>query len=180
MPQSSSIMAGKPRRAEGVRYEGYGPAGTAVLVDCVSADHRNTRQALRQAFERHGGRLGADGAVNYLFRRVGRICYPPGSDAAELKRAAHLAGAEEVLVYADASVAVLVDPAELAVAQAALTRDGFSPATAQVTEYAAATLRLTGAAAEAMRRFLDALHALADVRAVYSNAELAECRAAPA
>ena len=180
MPQAFSVMAGNNRRAEGVRYEGYGPAGTAVLVDCLCADQRSTQQTLRRVFEQHDGRLGAQGAVSYLFRRVGRIDFPPGSDAAGLKRVAQLAGAEEVLVYPDASVAVLVDPAELAVARAVLTQDGFSPATAQVTEYAATNLRLTGAAAEAMRRFLEALNALADVRAVYSNAELAEVHAAPA
>ncbi len=62
-----------------VRYEGYGPGGVAVMVDCLTDNRNRTVSDVRHAFARHGGNLGADGSVGYLFNHVGLLSYAPGS-----------------------------------------------------------------------------------------------------
>ena len=94
-------------------YEGYGPGGGAVMVECR---HRRPPRArlpeVRHAFALHGGNLGADGSVSYLFNTVGLMTYPPGTDEEQLMQVALEAGAEDVVPNADTSVEVLADPLE--------------------------------------------------------------------
>jgi transcriptional/translational regulatory protein YebC/TACO1 len=157
---------------ESVRYEGYGPGGAAVMVDCLTADRDRSLAEVRRVFMQHGGYLGAHGSVSYLFHSVGLMSYPPGTDTAALTRLALTAGAEEVVPNADHSVEVLADPLEFAAVRTELTEQGFAPATAEITERVATTLALTGAAAEEMMQLLAALESLGEVRDVYSNAEI--------
>jgi len=157
---------------ETVRYEGYGPGGGAVLIECRTADRGRMGAALRRAFAQHGGHLGAAGSVSYLFNTVGLLTYPPGTNEPELMRVALAAGAEDVVPHADTSVEVLADPMEFDTVRAVLTHHGFAPATAEVTERAATSLELSGEAAEAMVQLLDALEQLEEVRDVYSNVEI--------
>ncbi|MCB1843518.1 MAG: YebC/PmpR family DNA-binding transcriptional regulator, partial [Halioglobus sp.] len=63
-----------------IRYEGYGPGGTAVMVDCMTDNRNRTVADVRHAFSKFGGNLGADGSVAYLFNHVGLLSYPQGSD----------------------------------------------------------------------------------------------------
>ena len=65
---------------EPVQYEGYGPGGAVVMVECLTADPLRTGAEVRRAFLQHGGQLGADGSVSYLFNTVGLLTYPPGTD----------------------------------------------------------------------------------------------------
>jgi transcriptional/translational regulatory protein YebC/TACO1 len=155
-----------------VRYEGYGPGGVAVMVDCATLDSAQLRSQLRHAFLAHGGRLGADGSVSYLFNTVGLMTYPPGTDEERLMQVALEAGAEDVVPNADRSVEVLADPLEFDTVRAVLTHHGFAPATAEVTQRAATSMELSGAAAESMVQLLDALEGLDEVRDVYSNVEI--------
>lgn len=157
---------------EKVRYEGYGPGGGAVLVDCRTADRGRMGSAVRRAFAAHGGHIGAAGSVSYLFNTVGLLTYPPGTDEQQLVQVALAAGAEDVVPHADTCVEVLADPLEFATVRAVLTHHGFAPATAEVTERAATSLELSGEAAEAMVHLLEALEGLEDVRDVYSNVEI--------
>lgn len=157
---------------ETVRYEGYGPGGGAVLIECRTADRGRMGAAVRRAFAQHGGHLGAAGSVSYLFNTVGLLSYPPGTDEHELMQVALAAGAEDVVPHADTSVEVLADPLEFAAVRAVLTHHGFEPATAEVTERAATSLELSGDAAEAMMQLLQALEQLEEVRDVYSNVEI--------
>src|SRR5207302_1253238 len=101
-----------PQGGETVRYEGYGPGGAAVMVECVTDDRRQVGAKVRRAFVQHGGRLGADGSVSYLFNTVGLMTYPPGTDEERLMQVALEAGAEDVVPNADHSVEVLADPLE--------------------------------------------------------------------
>jgi len=71
---------------ERVHYEGYGPGGAAVVVECVTSDRTRMGAEVRRAFAQHGGRLGADGSVSYLFNTVGLLTYPPAT--AEVTRRA--------------------------------------------------------------------------------------------
>lgn len=158
---------------ERVRYEGYGPGGAAVIVECLTDDRSRVGAAVRRAFVQHGGHLGADGAVSYLFNTVGLMTYPPGTDEEQLMRVALEAGAEDVVPSDDTSVEVLADPREFPSVQAILTLRGFAPATAEVTQRAATSLELSGEAAELMVQLLEALEDLDEVRDVYSNVEIA-------
>jgi transcriptional/translational regulatory protein YebC/TACO1 len=157
-----------------VQYEGYGPGGGVLMVECLTADRTRLGAEVRRAFLEHGGQLGADGSVSYLFYTVGLLIYPPGTDEELLMQAALEAGAEDVVPNADTSVEVLADPFEFATVRAMLTHQGFAPATAEVTRRAASSLALSGEDAEAMMQLLDALEGLADVRGVYSNVEISD------
>jgi YebC/PmpR family DNA-binding regulatory protein len=159
---------------ERVHYEGYGPGGAAVMVECVTRDRKRVGAEVRRAFVQHGGQLGADGSVSYLFNTVGLLTYPPGTDEERLMQAALEAGAEDVVPSADTSVEVLADPIEFATVRAVLTHHGFAPATAEVTRRAATSLELSGNDAEAMVQLLEALEGLEDVRDVYSNVEISD------
>ncbi|HVS78594.1 MAG TPA: YebC/PmpR family DNA-binding transcriptional regulator [Steroidobacteraceae bacterium] len=160
------------RSLEPVRYEGYGPGGAAVLVECVTDDRNRTRTELRRAFTEHGGHLGAEGSVSYLFNHVGLMIYPPGTDEEQLMRAALEAGAEDVVPNSDHSIEVLADPIEFETVRAILTDRGFVPCAAEVTERASLTTPLSGEPAERMVHLLEALEGLNDVRNVYSNVEI--------
>jgi YebC/PmpR family DNA-binding regulatory protein len=159
---------------ERVRYEGYGPGGAAVMVECVTTDRMRVGAEVRRAFVQHGGRLGADGSVSYLFNTVGLLTYPPGTDEERLMQVALEAGAEDVVPSADTSVEVLADPLEFATVRAVLTHHGFAPATAEVTRRAATALQLSGDDGEAMVQLLEALEGLEDAREVYSNVEISD------
>jgi YebC/PmpR family DNA-binding regulatory protein len=167
---SAAHLAGR----ETVRYEGYGPGGAAVIVECLTDDRRRMAVEVRRAFVQHGGQLGADGSVSYLFNTVGLMTFPPGTDEGELMRIALEAGAEDVVPNADHSVEVLADPLEFAAVRAVLTHHGFAPATAEVTRRAATSLALSGAAAEEMLQLLQTLENLDEVRDVYSNVEISD------
>jgi transcriptional/translational regulatory protein YebC/TACO1 len=154
------------------RFEGYGPGGAAVVVDCVTADRNRTRSEIRDAFARYGGNMGAQGSVSYLFHTVGLMTYPAGTDESRLMQVALDAGAEDVILNADSSLEVLADPVEFETVRAILTQSGFAPATAEVTERASTSTQLSGMAAELMVHLLEALEGLEDVRNVYSNVEI--------
>jgi YebC/PmpR family DNA-binding regulatory protein len=157
-----------------IRYEGYGPGGAAVLIECITDDHERTRADLRRAFSEHGGHLGAAGSVSYLFNHVGLMTYPPGTDEERLIHAALEAGAEDVVPNSDHSIEVLADPMEFETVRAILTDRGFVPAAAEVTERASLTTPLSGEPAERMVRLLETLADLEDVRNVYSNVEISD------
>jgi YebC/PmpR family DNA-binding regulatory protein len=155
-----------------VRYEGYGPGGVAVIVDCVTDNHGRTVSNVREAFASCGGSLGAVGSVSYLFNPVGLMTYPPGTNEDRLMEVALQAGAEDVLAHTDGSMEVLTDPLDYETVRARLMADGFTPSTAEITQRASTCTSLQGEAAESMVQLLDTLDDLDDVQNVYSNAEI--------
>jgi transcriptional/translational regulatory protein YebC/TACO1 len=157
-----------------VRYEGYGPGGAAILVDCLTDDRARTAGAVRSVFSRYGGHLGAEGSVSYLFNTVGLMTFPAGTDERRLMQVALEAGAEDVVTNADGSIEVLADPIEFETVRALLIERGFAPASAEVTQRASLSTVLTGTQAEHMIRLLESLESLAEVRHVYSNVEISD------
>jgi YebC/PmpR family DNA-binding regulatory protein len=157
-----------------VRYEGYGPGGVAVMVKCLTDNRNRTVSDVRYAFSKHGGNLGADGSVSYLFNQVGLIAFAPGLDEERVLDAALEAGAEDVVTNSDGSIEVLTDPADFEKVRDALARAGFTPAEAEVTMRASTSTPLTGAQAQSMLDMLEALEDLDDVQDVYSNADIAD------
>lgn len=157
---------------EEVRYEGYGPGGVAVMVDCMTDNRNRTVAEVRHAFTKCGGNLGTDGSVAYLFSKVGLLSYPPGTDEDELLEAALEAGADDVAGNDDGSVDVLTTPDDFLDVRDSLVETGHPPDAAEITMRAASgqTLDLNGA--QTMIRLLDTLEDLNDVQKVYSNAEI--------
>src|SRR5262247_447983 len=82
---------------EAIRYEGYGPGGVAVIVEALTNNRNRTGGAIRAVFTKHGGNLGATGAVSHMFAHVGEITYPPSAGSADaVLDAAIEAGADDV------------------------------------------------------------------------------------
>ncbi len=157
-----------------MRYEGYGPGGSAVMVDCLTDNKNRTVAEVRHAFSKFGGNLGADGSVNYLFNHVGQILFPAGADEEAVMEAAIEAGAEDVLVEDDGSIEVLTEPAEFESVRDGITSAGLEPETAQLTMRASTTAELGVKEAGSMVKMLEMLEDLDDVQEVYSNADISE------
>jgi YebC/PmpR family DNA-binding regulatory protein len=155
-----------------IRYEGYGPGGTAVMVDCLTDNRNRTVAEVRHAFTKFGGNLGADGSVNYLFNHVGQLMYPAGSDEDAIMEAAIEAGAEDVIVEDDHSIEVLTDPAEFESVRDQMIAAGHEPETAELTMRASTSSSLDVKEAGSMVKMLDVLEDLDDVQQVYSNADI--------
>ena len=157
-----------------IRYEGYGPGGTAVMVDCLTDNRNRTVAEVRHAFTKFGGNLGADGSVNYLFNHVGQLMYPAGSDEDAIMEAAIEAGAEDVVVDDDHSIEVLTDPADFESARDQMIAAGHEPETAELTMRASTSSSLDVKEAGSMVKMLEVLEDLDDVQQVYSNADISE------
>jgi YebC/PmpR family DNA-binding regulatory protein len=157
-----------------IRYEGYGPGGTAVMVDCLTDNRNRTVADVRHAFTKFGGNLGADGSVNYLFNKVGQLMYPSGSSEDAIMEAAIEAGAEDVIVDNDGSIEVLTDPDDFETVRDAMDETGIEADSAQVTMRASTNAELGVKEAGSMIKLLEMLEDLDDVQEVYSNADISE------
>ncbi|MEL7023739.1 MAG: YebC/PmpR family DNA-binding transcriptional regulator [Pseudomonadota bacterium] len=154
-----------------IRYEGYGPGGTAVMVDCMTDNRNRTVAEVRHAFSKFGGNLGADGSVAYLFSQVGLLNYNAGADEDMVMEAAIEAGAEDVIVADDGSIEVITAPSEFEMVRDAMVNAELSPESAAVTMRASTSAVLELKEAETMLKLLDMLEDLDDVQEVYSNAD---------
>lgn len=163
----------RPGAVQSVRYEGYGPGDSAVMVDCLTGDRERAAAAIRAAFLRHGGHPGAQGSVAYLFKEVGRLAYSRAARLGSQLDLAWEAGAEDVVLGRDGWIEVLTDPVELDAVRATLARAGCEAAASGVTYRSAVKVELSGAAAVDMAGLLAALERLDDVRSIYTNAEVA-------
>jgi YebC/PmpR family DNA-binding regulatory protein len=159
---------------EEVRYEGYGIGGAAVIVDCLTDNRTRTVADVRHAFSKHGGNLGTDGSVAFLFKHCGQIVFAPGTDENRVMEAAIDAGAEDVLANEDGSVEVITQPAEFVVVKDALAKAGLAPEFAEVTMKPGTEVEFAGEDAVRMQKLLDALEAIDDVQDVYTTAVIAD------
>ena len=159
---------------ENIRYEGYGPGGTAVIVDCLTDNRNRTVSEVRHAFSKAAGNLGTDGSVAYLFSKVGILSYAPSVDEDALMEAALEAGVEDVINYDDGAVDVMTTPENYLTVKDALIAAGFEPDNAEVTMQAATMAELDADDAEKMLRLIDRLEDLDDVQDVYSNADISD------
>jgi YebC/PmpR family DNA-binding regulatory protein len=157
-----------------IRYEGYGPGGVAVMVDCMTDNKNRTVAEVRHAFSKSGGNLGTDGSVAYLFRKVGLLSFPSGTDEDAIMEAALEVGAEDVVVNDDTSIDVITTADEFSDINAALSAAGFAAENAEVTMRAETNSALAASDAEKMLRLLDMLEELDDTQKVYSNAEISD------
>jgi len=159
---------------EEIRYEGYGINGAAVIVDCLTDNKTRTVADVRHALNKHGGNLGTDGSVAYLFKHCGQFLFAPGTDEGKLMDAALDAGAEDVVSNDDGSIEVLSGPNDFMTVKDALEKAGFKPEFAEVAMKPLTEIEFTGEDAVKMQKLLDALESLDDVQDVYSNALIEE------
>ena len=155
---------------EEARYEGYGPGGAAVLVECLTDNRTRTVAEVRHAFAKHGGNMGADGSVAYLFKHCGQFVFAPGASEDKIMEAALDSGAEDVVTNPDGSIEVLCAPADFDKVKAGLEKAALKPDAAEVTMKPLSETALAGKDAEKMRTLLEALDELDDVQNVYTTA----------
>ena len=157
-----------------IRYEGYGPGGTAVMVDCMTDNHNRTVSDVRHVFSKSGGNLGTDGSVAYMFSRIGLLTYPEGSNYDSILEAALEAGAEDVERNADGSVEVSTTFEDFIAANDAMSAAGFAPENAEIIEKATIPVELNLEDAEKIMHMVDALEELDDVQQVHTNADFSD------
>ena len=157
---------------EEIVYEGYGPGGVAVMVECLTDNRNRTVADVRHAFTKFGGNLGADGSVAYLFNKVGLVSFPEDVDEERLVEVAIDAGAEDVVTNEDGSIDVLTDPVDFGPVKGALESAALQPELAEVTMRASITSKLDEKESISMLKLLEMLEDLDDVQNVYSNAEI--------
>lgn len=155
---------------EEARYEGYGPGGAAVMVDCLTDNRTRIVAEVRHAFAKNGGNLGSDGSVGYLFKHCGQFVFAPGTSEDKVMEAGLDAGAEDVVKNDDGSVELICAPADFAAVKSALDKAGLKPELAEITMKPAAEAALGGGEAARMRQLLEALESLDDVQDVYTTA----------
>lgn len=159
---------------EEVRYEGYGPGGTALMVECMTDNRNRTVAEVRHALTKAGGNLGTDGSVAYLFTKIGVLTYSPGVDEDAIMEAALEAGADDVTTNEDGSIDVLASPEEFVSVKEAMVAANLEPEDAEVTMRASTSSELGESDAEKMLRLVDMLEDLDDVQNVYSNADISD------
>jgi YebC/PmpR family DNA-binding regulatory protein len=158
---------------EEIRYEGYAPGGIAVIVDCMTDNKVRTVADVRHAFNKHGGNLGTDGSVAFMFKKLGVLAFPGGSDEDAITNAAIEAGADDVVVYPeDGAIDVVTSPENFQSVKDAMAAAGLTPEQADVTLRADNDVAVAGETAEQVRKLLDFLEDMDDVQNVYHNAEL--------
>jgi YebC/PmpR family DNA-binding regulatory protein len=159
---------------EEVRYEGYGPGGVAVMVDCLTDNRNRTVAEVRHTFAKCGGNLGTGGSVSYLFNKMGVIGIAAGQDEDQVMEVALEGGAEDVVSGEDGSIEVLTSPENFPEVSEALRSAGLEPEYAEVTMRASTSAGLGLDDARTMVKLLEMLEELDDVQQVYSNADISE------
>lgn len=159
---------------EEIRYEGYGPAGTAIMVDCLTDNRNRTVSEVRHAFTKAGGNLGTDGSVAYMFDRTGLLTYPAGSDEEALMEAALDAGADDVANNDDGSIEVTTMFEDFIAVKDTMTEAGLEPQQAEVIERPANLIDVSLDDAEKIMRLIDTLEDLDDVQEVHTNADFSD------
>ncbi len=159
---------------EEIRYEGYGIGGAAVIVDCMTDNRVRTVAEVRHAFAKHGGNLGSEGSVAFLFRHCGQFLFAPGTSEDKVMEAALDAGAEDVIANDDGSIEVITAPNDFLAVKDKLEKSGLKAELAEVTMKPATEVSLTGEDAAKMHKLMEVLETLDDVQEVHTSAVMEE------
>lgn len=158
---------------ETIIYEGYGPGGTAVLVETMTDNKNRTVSGVRNAFSKSGGNLGTDGSVAYLFDKKGIISYQ-NADEDTVMDAALEAGADDVVAHEDNSIHVFTTPEDFGAVKDALDAAGLEAVNAEVTMLPSTKAELDASTAPKFLRLIDNLEDHDDVQEVYHNADISD------
>ena len=157
---------------EEIRYEGYGIAGAAIIVDTMTDNRVRTVAEVRHAFSKHGGNMGTEGSVAFQFKHCGQLIFAPGTSEDKLMEVALESGADDVLVDSDGAIEVLTSPGDFEPVRLALEAVDLKAEVAEVTMRAENPVELGAEDMAKMQKLLDVLEDLDDVQAVYHNAAL--------
>ena len=157
---------------EEARYEGYGPGGAAILVDCLTDNRTRTVAEVRHAFTKNGGNLGADGSVAFLFKHVGQFLFAPGTSEDAVMEAGLEAGAEDVVKNEDGSIELICAPADFHAVKEALEKAKLKAEVAEIVMQPQNETAVAGNEGGRLRSLLEALEGLDDVQDVYTTAVL--------
>jgi YebC/PmpR family DNA-binding regulatory protein len=161
-----------------IRYEGFGPGGVGIIVECLTDNRNRTAGDVRAAFAKHAGNLGETNSVSFLWRRVGEVRYPfDAADEDAMIEAAIEAGADDVETEEDEHVILCAMPALNHVAQNLAARFG-EAASAKFVWRPQATIPIEGDNAESLLKLLTALEEHDDVQNVFSNEDISEAEMA--
>ncbi|MDO5090629.1 MAG: YebC/PmpR family DNA-binding transcriptional regulator [Cardiobacteriaceae bacterium] len=155
---------------EEVRFEGYGPGGVAIMVDCLTDNNNRTVSEVRHAFSKMGGNLGTSGSVAFQFDERGVLFFGEVKDEDALMEAALEAGADDIEM-ADGSAEVLTAPENYAAVYDALVAAGFTPDESEVTMRAQNLSPVSMDDADKVMRLIERLEELDDTQSVYTNAD---------
>ncbi len=157
---------------EELSYEGYGPGGVAIYLDCLTDNRNRTAAAVRHGFSKHGGSLGTNGSVAYLFTRAGVIGFAPGSDADRIMEIALEAGADDVLELDDGGIEVHASLESFGTVQDAFREGGIASRQAELAMIPSTEVELDLDGASRLLQLLEHLEELDDVQSVWSNAKV--------
>lgn len=159
---------------EEIRYEGYGINGAAIIIDCLTDNRQRAVMDVRHALTKHGGNLGTDGSVAFMFKHCGQLVFEPGVSEDAVMEVALEAGAEDVITDEDGSIEVITAPGDFVTVKEALEAAGLKAVMAQVTMKSLNEVVFTGDDALKMQKILDMLEDLDDVQDVYTSAVIEE------
>ena len=155
---------------EELRYEGYGIGGAAIIIDCMTDNRTRTVAEVRHALSKHGGNLGTDGSVAFMFQHCGQFVFSPEVSEDVVMNVALEAGAQDVITDDEGMIEVLCDPVEFEQIKAAFDAANLVYEEADITMRAENDIELTGDDAVKMQKILDMLEDCDDVQQVYTNA----------
>ena len=158
---------------EEVRYEGYGLGGTAIMVDCLTDNRNRTVADVRHAFSKHGGSLGTDGSVSYMFSKQGFISFASGDEDAIMEVAIE-SSADDVITNNDGSIDVMTSPDDFFSVKDAFIANNLNPEHFQITMEPANRIELNLEDAEKFMKLIDTLEDLDDTQEVYHNADISD------
>ncbi len=153
-----------------IRYEGYGPNGAAVIVDCMTDNRTRTVADVRHAFTKNGGNMGQEGSVAFTFQHCGQFLFAPGTSEDKVMEVALEAGADDVITDDEGVIEVICQPMQFSTVQAAIRAAGLTPEMADVIMKPQVEITLIGDDSVRMQKLLDTLESLDDVQEVYTNA----------
>lgn len=157
---------------EEMSYEGYGPGGVAIIVECSTDNKNRTAADVRYAFTHHGGSIGTPGCVGWMFKKKGIIIVDKEvADEDTLMLLALDSGAEDVQAYEEVYEIITEPDAFIAVSEA-LEKEGIEVESSEVSMIPDNTVSLDGEKAESMQKMIEALEEIDDVQEVYHNADM--------
>ena len=154
-----------------IRYEGYGPGGVAIIVDCMTDNKNRTVAAVRHAFSKYGGNLGSDGSVEYIFDQIGLLTYENISNEEIFFDIVVELDVEDINTDDDKYIEIITSPLNLEKVSNILQKKGFQPKNSEITIHAKNTTLLNLNQANSMIKLLEMLDDIDDVQNVFSNAE---------
>ena len=155
-----------------VVYEGYGPGGVALLIECSTDNRNRTVSEVRHALSKHGGNLGTEGSVSYLFNRAGSVQFAAGSDEEQIMDVAVSAGADDIDTLDDGSIMVSTPVDSFYEVVEAVEKAGLEYEDASIEQRPTTSLEIGDQLMERVVNLIDVIEELDDVQDVYTNATL--------